>query len=52
VPIDLLIATAAIVDDAALATHNVKDLSRVPGPARARVLSGLRSSAGFPIGRA
>jgi len=28
---DLLIATAAIVDDAALATRNVKDFSRVPG---------------------
>lgn len=28
---DLLIATAAIVDDAALLTRNVKDFSRVPG---------------------
>lgn len=28
---DLLIATAAIVDDAALVTNNVKDFSRVPG---------------------
>lgn len=28
---DLLIATAAIVEDAALVTRNVKDFSRVPG---------------------
>jgi predicted nucleic acid-binding protein len=28
---DLLIATAALVDDAALLTKNVKDFSRVPG---------------------
>lgn len=28
---DLLIATAAILEDAALATRNVKDFSRVPG---------------------
>jgi predicted nucleic acid-binding protein len=28
---DLLIATAAILDDAALLTRNVKDFSRVPG---------------------
>jgi len=28
---DLLIATAALVDDAPLATRNVKDFSRVPG---------------------
>jgi tRNA(fMet)-specific endonuclease VapC len=28
---DLLIATAAIVDDAPLVTRNVKDFSRVPG---------------------
>jgi predicted nucleic acid-binding protein len=28
---DLLIATAAIVDDAALRTRNVQDFSRVPG---------------------
>ena len=28
---DLLIATAAILDDAPLVTRNVKDLSRVPG---------------------
>lgn len=30
-PMDLLIATAAIVHDAPLVTHNVKDFSRVPG---------------------
>ena len=28
---DLLIATAALLDDAALVTRNVKDFSRVPG---------------------
>jgi len=28
---DLLIATAAILDDAPLVTRNVKDFSRVPG---------------------
>ena len=28
---DLLIATAAIINDAALVTNNVKDFSRVPG---------------------
>jgi predicted nucleic acid-binding protein len=28
---DLLIATAALIDDAALLTRNVKDFSRVPG---------------------
>jgi tRNA(fMet)-specific endonuclease VapC len=28
---DLLIATAAIIDDAALVTRNVKDFKRVPG---------------------
>jgi predicted nucleic acid-binding protein len=28
---DLLIATAALVDDAPLLTKNVKDFSRVPG---------------------
>lgn len=28
---DLLIATAAVVDDASLVTRNVKDFSRVPG---------------------
>jgi predicted nucleic acid-binding protein len=28
---DLLIATAAVLDDAALVTRNVKDFSRVPG---------------------
>ena len=28
---DLLIATAAIIDDAALMTRNVKDFARVPG---------------------
>jgi predicted nucleic acid-binding protein len=28
---DLLIATAAILDDAPLVTGNVKDFSRVPG---------------------
>lgn len=28
---DLLIATAALIDDAALVTRNVKDFSRVPG---------------------
>jgi predicted nucleic acid-binding protein len=28
---DLLIGTAALLDDAALVTRNVKDLSRVPG---------------------
>lgn len=33
---DLLIATAALLDDAALVTRNVKDFSRVPG---LRVLS-------------
>lgn len=33
---DLLIATAAIIDDAPLVTRNVKDFSRVPG---LRVLS-------------
>lgn len=30
-PMDLLIATAALVDDAPLITRNVKDFSRVPG---------------------
>ena len=30
-PMDLLIATAALVDDASLVTRNVKDFSRVPG---------------------
>jgi tRNA(fMet)-specific endonuclease VapC len=30
-PMDLLIATAALVDDAPLLTKNVKDFSRVPG---------------------
>ena len=34
--LDLLIATAALVDDAPLVTRNVKDFSRVPG---LRVLS-------------
>jgi tRNA(fMet)-specific endonuclease VapC len=29
--IDLLIATAAVLDDAPLITRNVKDFSRVPG---------------------
>jgi predicted nucleic acid-binding protein len=29
--VDLLIATAAIIDEAALLTRNVKDFSRVPG---------------------
>lgn len=33
---DLLIATAAIIEDAALVTRNVKDFSRIPG---LRVLS-------------
>ena len=33
---DLLIATAAVVDDAALVTRNVKDFKRIPG---LRVLS-------------
>jgi len=28
---DLLIATAAIIEDAPLVTKNVKDFSRVPG---------------------
>jgi tRNA(fMet)-specific endonuclease VapC len=28
---DLLIATAAVLDDAPLVTRNVKDFSRVPG---------------------
>jgi predicted nucleic acid-binding protein len=28
---DLLIATAALLDDAPLITRNVKDFSRVPG---------------------
>jgi predicted nucleic acid-binding protein len=28
---DLLIATAALIDDAPLVTRNVKDFSRVPG---------------------
>lgn len=28
---DLLIATAALIDDAPLVTKNVKDFSRVPG---------------------
>ena len=35
-PMDLLIATAALLDDAPLVTRNVKDFSRVPG---LRVLS-------------
>lgn len=30
-PMDLLIATAALLDDAPLVTRNVKDFSRVPG---------------------
>jgi tRNA(fMet)-specific endonuclease VapC len=30
-PMDLLIATAALVDDAPLLTKNVRDFSRVPG---------------------
>lgn len=30
-PMDLLIATAALIDDAPLITRNVKDFSRVPG---------------------
>jgi len=30
-PMDLLIATAALLDDAPLVTKNVKDFSRVPG---------------------
>jgi tRNA(fMet)-specific endonuclease VapC len=30
-PMDLLIATAALIDDASLITKNVKDFSRVPG---------------------
>ncbi len=30
-PLDLLIATAALLDDAPLVTRNVKDFSRVPG---------------------
>jgi predicted nucleic acid-binding protein len=30
-PMDLLIATAAVVDDASLVTRNVKHFSRVPG---------------------
>lgn len=30
-PMDLLIATAALIDDAQLVTRNVKDFSRVPG---------------------
>jgi predicted nucleic acid-binding protein len=34
--LDLLIATAALLDDAPLVTRNVKDFSRVPG---LRVLS-------------
>ena len=29
--LDLLIATAAIIDDAPIVTRNVKDFSRVPG---------------------
>ena len=33
---DLLIATAAMIEDAALVTRNVKDFSRIPG---LRVLS-------------
>jgi predicted nucleic acid-binding protein len=28
---DLLIATAALLDDARLVTRNVKDFSRIPG---------------------
>ena len=30
-PMDLLIATAALVDDAPLVTRNVKDFARIPG---------------------
>ena len=30
-PMDLLIATAALLDDAPLVTRNVKDFSRIPG---------------------
>jgi tRNA(fMet)-specific endonuclease VapC len=30
-PMDLLIATAAIIDDAPLVTRNVKDFSKIPG---------------------
>ena len=37
---DLLIATAAVVDDAPLVTRNVKDFARIPG---LRVLEYLRS---------
>lgn len=33
---DLLIATAALVDEARLATRNVRDFSRVPGLELAR----------------
>jgi predicted nucleic acid-binding protein len=33
---DLLIATAAVLDDAPIITRNAKDFSKVPGP---RVLS-------------
>jgi predicted nucleic acid-binding protein len=28
---DLLVATAAIIEDASLVTRNVKDFSRIPG---------------------
>ena len=38
---DLLIATAATLDDAPLVTRNVKDFSRIPGVRVLKSLSGL-----------